>query len=135
MESIPGTEQIGRGYDAAAAAPETKDSYSDQERKEILASLWDNPSSTDLEPLEDEVIQQRLWKLASRDNDWHSVKAFLRFDRLYLYTLLRTQHEIIQLEEQISHGLVVKTGRLSTLLTEYGSSESSTFLPSSAVTF
>jgi hypothetical protein len=109
--------EIGERHEAFAATQGLKDAYSDDERKGVLASLWDNPSSTDLKPLEDEEIQKRLWRLSSHDT---LISAFLRFDRLYLYTLLQMQHEIIQLEEQTSRGEIVETDRLSTLLMQYG---------------
>jgi hypothetical protein len=82
---------------------EFKDSYSASERKEILASLWDNPSDKDLQSLSEREIENRLRKLA-QGNGSSEIKCLRKFDHAFIYTILKLQHEIIKVEETISHG-------------------------------
>ncbi|KAH8663555.1 hypothetical protein BGZ60DRAFT_411602 [Tricladium varicosporioides] len=95
-----------------------KDTYSIRDRKEILTSLWNNPSESDLEPLTPKQTQQKIRELALRDRI-EGVKEVRRFHSVHLQAILTTQHEIIQLEKRMSRGLPIAINTLNPLLIEY----------------
>jgi hypothetical protein len=96
-----------------------KDTHTDEDRRQILADLWDNPSSSDLKPLDRKQTQQKLRELSMRDRS-DGVKEVRRFPNVYLQAILQTQHKIIQFEERMSRGEFVGMEKLNGLLIEYG---------------
>ncbi|RDL39332.1 uncharacterized protein BP5553_03672 [Venustampulla echinocandica] len=95
-----------------------KDTYTDDDRKEIMASLWDHPSPSDLEALDRKHLLRKIRELTLRDNT-RAIKEVRMFHNVYLQAILQTQHEIIQFEERMSREKFGKQERLSKLLIEY----------------
>jgi len=96
-----------------------KDTHTDEDRRRILADLWDNPTSSDLKPLSRKQTQQKLRELSMQDRN-DEVKEVRRFPNVYLQAILQTQHEIIQFEERMSRGEFVRMEILNSMLIEYG---------------
>jgi hypothetical protein len=80
-----------------------KDTYTQEEREAILASLWVDPTSADLKRLESSELRPKFRELALRHGG-DSIRDFRRFDVALFQALLHTQHEIILLEEVMSNG-------------------------------
>jgi hypothetical protein len=96
-----------------------KDTHTDEDRRQILADLWDNPSSSDLKPLSRKETHQKLREL-SMQNSNDGIKEVRRFPNVYLQAILQTQHRIIQFEERMSRGEFVGMEKLNSMLIEYG---------------
>ena len=98
---------------------ELLDTYTTRDRYDILASLWNVPSASELKPLSSAETRSKIRSLVMRDKE-DAVNVVKRFDTVFRQTLLATQHEIIELEEAISQGNHVPAGALRKILTEYG---------------
>ena len=96
-----------------------RDTYTDEDRRQILATLWDNPSSSDLKPLSRKQVQQKLRQVSMRGKI-EGVNEVRRFQNIYLQAILQTQHNIIELEERMSRGELVGVEKLNNMLIEYG---------------
>lgn len=78
-----------------------KDTYSDEERREILKNLWTVHMEQDLIALSESEVKRKCRELALRTGE-ESIRAFRRFDVAIIQALLWTQHEIILVEERLS---------------------------------
>lgn len=79
-----------------------KDTYPHQERREILKNLWEVHREQDLKALSESEVKRKCREVALRSGD-ESIRAFRRFDIAIIQALFWTQHEIILLEEELSH--------------------------------
>lgn len=96
-----------------------QDTYTDDDRKGIMASLWDHPSASDIEPLDSDGLRRKIRELTLRD-DTRAIKEVRRFHNIYIQAILQTQHDITQFEERMSRGDFSEQEKLSNLLIQYG---------------
>ena len=108
-----------RTYLSLCTGEKFKDTYTEEERKDILASLFVAPAVEDLERLESRKLTPKIRELALRDGG-DAIRDFRRFNVALFQALLHSQHEIILLEEKMSHRISTDDVRRLTLhLTDY----------------
>lgn len=103
----------------SVAGQEYRDTYTINERYDVLASLWNSPTTAELKPLRSSESRSRIRSLVIRDKE-PALNQAKRFDTVFRLSLLTSQHEIIELEEAMSQGAHVPTESLGKMLTEYG---------------